>query len=381
MKIIFMNDIGVNLDSANLMSFYVLKERYNYEVWDLSPIFGTGGTIKNIEEVMPIVSIDMFRNRLIECKKTDDIIIITNMVEKPWKRLQSIVKDLAILVICTQKNNFFDILKEQLATDFSICVPLKRRIGYLILKYSLTRRLYSYITHRDAKYDFLISAYNTKPETVKTFVRTHNVKYDEFLQSKDSDNLIGKKYILFIDGSLCYHPIDFKKEDSKFDYKHYISQLNEYFNALENKYGIPVVIALHPVSLERLESSDFNGRELLYGKTAQLIHHAEFVISHYSTSLINAVLEKKPVVIISSKEIERSMRGRQQSWANAFAKMCGFQKDSLDKPLLPEAVVDINKYKLFTKKYLINEERSEVSNATMLIELLHNLEGSKAINE
>lgn len=379
MKILFMNDIGVNLDSANLMSFYMLKDYYEYEVWDLSPIFGVTGTIKNIDEAITINSIDIFKRRLIDCRKCEEIVIITNMVERPWKKLQAIAQSLKIPVICTQKNNFFDILKAELATDFSISIPAKKRLGYLILKFSLTRKIYNYLTHRNAKYDYLISAYNSKPETVKNFVRAHNVKYDEYLQNINSNNIVGEKYILFIDSSLCYHPIDFKKEDPLFNSDHYIQQLNRYFEKLEKKYNLPVVIALHPVSVERLNESDFDGRKLIYGKTTQLIHHAEFVVSHYSTSLINAVLAKKPVIIVSSREIEGSLRGRQQSWANAFAKMCGFNKDSLDIPVLPKATVDLIKYESFIEKYLINSECPDTSNAMILLNLLHELENRKTV--
>ena len=83
MKILFMNDIGVNLDSANLMSFYMLKDYYEYEVWDLSPIFGTTGTIKNIDEAITINLIDIFKKRLAACVGCDKIVIIINVVERP----------------------------------------------------------------------------------------------------------------------------------------------------------------------------------------------------------------------------------------------------------------------------------------------------------
>ena len=107
MKLIFMNDIGVNLDSANLMSFYFLKEYYSYEVWDLSPIFEVEGAIKNIEEAERISSISIFKERLAELVKSEQIVIITNMVEAPWRKLAPIAKSCTVPVICTQKNKFF----------------------------------------------------------------------------------------------------------------------------------------------------------------------------------------------------------------------------------------------------------------------------------
>ena len=173
------------------------------------------------------------------------------------------------------------------------------------------------------------------------------MKYDEYLQNINSNNIVGEKYILFIDSSLCYHPVISKRGSIFIVIIIFNSLIIDILRNWKKKYNLPVVIALHPVSVERLNESDFDGRKLIYGKTTQLIHHAEFVVSHYSTSLINAVLTKKPVIIVSSREIEGSLRGRQQSWANAFAKMCGFNKDSLDIPVLPKATVDLIKYESF----------------------------------
>ena len=369
-----MNDIGVNLDSANLMSFYFLKDYYSYEVWDLSPIFKQEGTIKNIEEAESISSITMFEERLAALVKNEQIIIITNMVEQPWRKLAPIAKKYKVPVICTQKNNFFDILRNKIAFDFSIKVNWKYRVGYIIWKYRLSRSLYSILTKQNVKYDYLISAYNSKPETVKYFVRAHNVKYDEYLANLNSKNMIGQNYILFIDSALCYHPIDFSKPDPNWNSDTYIQQLNNYFDLMEKKYNMPVVVSLHPVTYGRVTQETFNGRQISYGKTAQLIQHCEFVVSHYSTSLINTVLAKKPVVIISSEQIEHSLRKRQQSWAFAFAKYCDFALDSLDKPELTEVYVNEQKYKKFTEKYLVDTTRPQKSNSLIMLELLQSIE-------
>ena len=376
MKLIFMNDIGVNLDSANLMSFYFLKEYYSYEVWDLSPIFEVEGAIKNIEEAERISSISIFKERLAELVKSEQIVIITNMVEAPWRKLAPIAKSYTVPVICTQKNNFFDILRNKIALDFSIKVNWKYRVGYIIWRYRLTRSLYNLLTHKNVKYDYLISAYNSKPETVRHFVRAHNVKYDEYLTNKNSENIVGQKYILFIDSALCYHPIDFSKPDPNWDSDIYIGQLNHYFELLEQKYKMPVVISLHPVTYGRITQETFNGRQITYPKTAHLIQHCEFVLSHYSTSLINTVLAKKSAVIISSEQIEHSLRKRQQSWAFAFAKYCDFALDSLDTPGLPEVSVNAEKYEKFIKKYLVDTTRLDKSNSQIMLELLRSIENN-----
>ena len=377
MKLIFTNDIGVNLDSANLMCFYYLKNYYPYEIWDVSKIFGRNGTVKNIESTISINSLEDFQNRLAECVRQDQIVILTNMVEKPWKKLEGIVRKYNVPVICTQKNVFYEMLQTMAGLDFTTKIPIKHRIGCLVRKYRFTRTVYEIIKHEDVKYDFLIGAYNSKPEIVKHFIKAHNVKYDEYLENINTKNPIGAKYILFIDCALCFHPIDYKEPDPHFQKDHYVKQLNEYFQLLEKKYNLPVVISLHPVSAGILGEETFQGRKVSYGKTALLIHHAEFVVCHYSTSLINVVLENKPTVIIGSNEIENSNRRYAQACANILANMCNFAKDSLDDPQLPEPIVNQEKYRRFMGKYIVNIEKKDMSNGEILLNLLNNIENKK----
>lgn len=377
MKLIFTNDIGVNLDSANLMCFNYLKDYYPYEVWDVSEIYDKKGTVKSIDEAVPIDTLDRFEHRLSENVKEQKVVIITNMVEKAWKKLTPIAKKYCVPVICTQKNNFIDMLQTKVATDLSISIPLRNRVGCLVRKYRITRYLYSKVKKADVRYDYLVSACNFKPETVKHFVRAHNVKYDEYLANVNSENIIGTKYILFIDCALCYHPIDYNKPDPDFNVEHYLYQLNQYFDLIEEKYKIPVVISLHPVSYKILTSEKLGGRRILYGNTAQLIHHAEFAISHYSTSLINVVLEKKPATIISSKEIANSTRRYTMAVANVFAKMCGFEKDSLDSPLLPQPKVNEEKYERFINRYLVDCRKTDMTNGEIILNLLRKIEKEK----
>lgn len=376
MKLIFTNDIGINLDSANLMCYFYLKDYFDHEVWDVSNIFGRKGAVKNIDYTISVDSIEEFEHRLTALTKEQKVVIITNMVEHPWRRLAPIANKLNVLVVSTQKNNFFDILKSKAVTDFSIRMPIKKRLGGLVRKFRWTRTLYSKYKKMDVKYDYLIAAYNPKPETTRHFIKAHNVKYDEYLSNICSDNLVGKKYILFIDCALCYHPIDFRTPDPNFNVKHYLRQLNHYFDLVEEKYHLPVVISLHPVSYGRLTSEMFGGRQVSYGKTAQLIQHSEMVLCHFSTSLINVVLAQKPAVILFSNEIVHSQRNNPMICAFAFAKMCGFNLDTLDKPNLTFSAANLNEYDAFAEKYLVNLSRRNESNGQILLDLLRTLENN-----
>lgn len=374
MKIIFMNNIGVNIDSANLMSFYEVKKYYEYEVWDLSEIYGYSNIVENIEEAISISSLEKFEERLLKVGKQSQIVIITNMTENPWSKIAAYSKKYFIPVINTQKNSFTEILDKKIAFDFSIKVPIKSRIRRILQSIRFTRVILEKTKKNLVVYDYQISSYNSKPETVKNFIRSHNMKYDEYLKNRISDNPMEKKYILFIDGSLCDHPIDFSKGDPSFNSKHYLKQLNEYFDGLEQNTNLPVVVSLHPISVNNMTSKDFGNRKTTYGITPQLIQHAEFTVSHYSTSLINVVLADKPALIISSNEIENSLRYRWQVLAIAFAKICGFSIDTMDNPAYLLPTVNFEKYNEFKMKYIVNKEKLDMKNSEIILELLSELD-------
>ncbi len=374
MKIIFMNNSGFSKITAELTYVEQVKKLFDYEIWDISNMFGKRGIFQNIDEAQNIDSWDEFNSRLSAEVIKDQIIIITNMVQSAFSQIYRIIKRNKIIIIDTQKNNFMSFLERKSAFDFSIKMPLKFRIKRVINSFYPFRYFNKLIHYGGVRFDYFLSAYNFTPEEVKKFIKTHNVKYDEYIKSIKSSNPIGEKFILFIDSATYYHPVDYKKNDRNFNKTYHLKQLNAYFDSIEKKFELPVVISLHPCSVGHLNEHHFNGRKITYSITAELIQHCNFVISFFSTSLINVILSKKPSIIITSKEIENSDRLQQELSAFTLAKMCGFKIDTLDQPLLPHPIVDQIKYNNFIKKYLVNNNKKNYTNSEMLIELLRSLE-------
>ena len=76
----------------------------------------------------------------------------------------------------------------------------------------------------------------------------------------------------------------------------YYNELNKYFDLIENKFELKVVIAAHPKS--NYNKDFFCGREVYQNKTHELAKDCEFAIAHYSTSVAFPVLYKKPINFI-----------------------------------------------------------------------------------
>jgi len=367
-----MNNSGFSKITAELNYVDYIGKYYPYSIWDLSEMYNRKGTCVNIEEAISIKSYAEFQYRLSDEVKQNRIVIVTNMVQSAYVKIYPIIKLLNIPVIDTQKNNFMKFLEQKAGLDFSISMPVRTRIKRILNNFRFIRAINKKIKYGGVKFDYLFSAYNFAPEEVVNFRKTHNVKYDEYLKYVNEKSPLNFDYLLFIDSATCYHPADYK-DDSNFSEKHHLTQLNAYFSLIEKKTGLPVVISLHPCSVGHLNEDSFQGRKTVYSQTSLYIQHAKFVLSFFSTSLINVILAHKPSLILSSSEIFSSKRRTQEECAFVLAKMCGFTIDSLDTPQLLIPKINEVRYKRFIDHYLVNEKRKGQSNGDILVDLIASL--------
>lgn len=126
--------------------------------------------------------------------------------------------------------------------------------------------------------------------------------YDEYLLHKNDSSILPYKYICFIDIGYGKHP------DQKFFYAD-VNESNEiwskkltgFFDVIEEKFGIPVVIAVHPKISYAKE--DFGGREKIKYSTLNLVLNSEFVLQDISNSLSFSVIGNKKIGLITTNEL------------------------------------------------------------------------------
>lgn len=131
----------------------------------------------------------------------------------------------------------------------------------------------------------------------------HSFDYDKFLALRDESS--GESgYAVFLDQNLVYHPDLLITGSIQCTTAHeYFPALNHFFDNFEKITGLRVVIAAQPKADYSLHPNLFNEREVVYGKTAELVRDSELVFAHYSTAISFAVLWIKPVVILTSNSI------------------------------------------------------------------------------
>ena len=84
-------------------------------------------------------------------------------------------------------------------------------------------------------------------------------------------------------------------EDYTISLEEYNKLLNNFFDMLEKKTNLEVVIALHPRNKENL----FLKRKCYQNKTCELVRKSNIVIAHYSTAISFAVLFYKPILFLT----------------------------------------------------------------------------------
>jgi len=135
----------------------------------------------------------------------------------------------------------------------------------------------------------------------------HSFDYDVYLNKQYSFNNLNVTYAVFLDEDMINHP-DYIYCDlpCPATAKEYYTSLATFFDYLEEKFKLKIIIATHPRSKLDDKDTPFNGRLCIQGKTAELIKGSLFVISHISTAKSYAILWKKPIVFITTDELNMS---------------------------------------------------------------------------
>lgn len=150
------------------------------------------------------------------------------------------------------------------------------------------------------------------PENESTIrLWTHLQDYDIYLQHKtelnDSCEITG----VFLDQNYPFHPdLLYCDVENPRSPENYYPIVCNFFKTLEKNMNTEIIVAAHPKSDYDNLPDYFCGRTIIKGKTASLISKSSFVIAHNSTSINFAVLYLKPIVFITTDEIQKQISGK-----------------------------------------------------------------------
>ncbi len=141
-------------------------------------------------------------------------------------------------------------------------------------------------------------------------IPAHSFDYDIFLRLKDQPVKEKGSFAVFIDQAMINHP-NYKWLGIKpfVTQSAYYGALESFFADFESKTGMQVLVAAHPRAKYDQYPTIFKRRKLYYGITAELIRDSQVVLQHVSTSISYAILWKKPMIFLTTDEINGSLMG------------------------------------------------------------------------
>ena len=218
-------------------------------------------------------------------------------------------------------------------------------------------------------------SFNAGSESLKTPINATKkipfnlCDYDQFLHARArTRKLIKKKYAVFLDINLpTQRDLDLEKLQ-KIDPVSYFNSLNNFFEKIEEKYDLEVIIALHPKS--SYSKKIFLDRKVTQLNTAELVKNAHFVITHYSTSVSYAVLFKKPIMFIYTEEMLNAYKYNIIEEINCMARYFDLKSINIDNFSDSEIIlkkINKDKYIDYKYKYLTSKSTEFIPNIKIII--------------
>lgn len=173
------------------------------------------------------------------------------------------------------------------------------------------------------------------------------------------------QYVVFLDINLPFQSDLALAGDSVLNADEYYASLNRFFMLIERAYATKVVIASHHKANNA--SQRFGGRECYHGKTAELVRDADFVISHHSTSIGYAVLNRKPIVFIYTDEMQKLYSTCRVRWIQDLAQYFELPAYNVDQITDGSQIIiqppSRERYDSYKYNYLTSHESENSSSA------------------
>jgi len=134
----------------------------------------------------------------------------------------------------------------------------------------------------------------------------HSFDYEKARLLDLADTEPRRSGAVFLDQNLGYHPDQLHSSlRSPITIDTYYPRLRRAFEAIERE-GVSVSVALHPKASAVDPQTVFGDRPSIMGSTQVMLRDSALVLCHASASLSYAVIWRKPILFLTSAELERS---------------------------------------------------------------------------
>lgn len=276
-----------------------INNGYDVEIWDISNIVYPN--IKYPDEqqdklVYKLYNIESLHKKLSSCNINNTIFIVECLDIWDNRKIYRLLSDFNCYII---KLDLYanTLLKESISNKLSRLFSkvflsiFINQIKLIILKFY--KRIYNI-----KSFDKIISSSSIVYRTDKI----NHPDYESYIQEKKEKPIISGDYIVFCDIFFPEHPDLLSCYKKRPDTQKYRKYLTDFFDYLEKKYNMPVIIAAHPKS--DYKGDEFGQRKIIKYKTGNLVINSSMVLQHFSNSVSYCILANKPVIFFITEDMK-----------------------------------------------------------------------------
>ncbi len=195
-------------------------------------------------------------------------------------------------------------------------------------------------------------------------IPAHSFDYETYLIARKEKPFRDDDYAVYLDEDIAGHEdnaeLGFREPATS---ANFYPALTDFLDHFERIHDLPVLVAGYPSSDRSRRATCFGHRDVVYGQTAALIRNARLVFAHASTAISYAVLWRRPVVFLTSREIADSWY---QPWIEAprkilLSQMANIDNDAADTALAKWETINEDGYESYEETYIKSKESPKVS--------------------
>ena len=339
-KLVFLTDNIFNLRDYKRYGVSYLKKKFDVKIYTFNKNY-----LKK-KNIYYFKSYFLMKN-IINSEKPDFVIDLmfpslkSYLIKKKFKNLKVKLIKLNLSTYPIEKIN----LKKKILNFFN---KNKKYGGNIFtkLKNHLMIKLNSLILY---DYYFIDGRINDLKKKKCKVIKNHSLDYDIFLLNKKNAK---KKLIVFLDSNVISHS-DYNIHSTKnpVNKKKYLNDMNDFFNKVEKKFNQKIVVAANPKSRLSEIRKNFKNRKVYINNTFNLVKDAKFVMTHKSTAVSFVLSLKKPIIFLTSDELDITWYGDQIKYQSELlgSKLININSSNAD---ILKKNININKKKY--NKYFFN---------------------------
>ena len=207
------------------------------------------------------------------------------------------------------------------------------------------------------------------------WIWAHSLDYELYRQASEQcprdyhDGTAPEKYIVFLDqgwfSKLPVNAVDLRTTGGgrypPVAYESYQTQIVKFLRELGTLTKKEVIVCAHPKSDDKHTQMLYEGFRIERGRSSEFVRDSAFVVAHSSTSIQYAVIERKPVLLFTNRELDDSiMRAPFLGYKNELnLPVVDIGASGSIEPIIADLKADRVAYERFEEGYIKSQQSEQ----------------------